>query len=45
MEIGNAEHAIHLIDLTADHYFGERQVGSNDFERVAHDLKALQCAR
>lgn len=26
METGNAKHAIHLIDLTADHYFGERQV-------------------
>jgi hypothetical protein len=25
METGNAKHAIHLIDLTADHYFGERQ--------------------
>jgi hypothetical protein len=24
METGNANHAIHLIDLTADHYFGER---------------------
>jgi hypothetical protein len=28
METGNAKHAIHLIDLTADHYFGERQVHS-----------------
>jgi hypothetical protein len=26
METGNAKHAIHLIDLTADHYFGERQL-------------------
>jgi hypothetical protein len=25
METGNAKHAIHLIDLTADHYFGERR--------------------
>jgi hypothetical protein len=25
METGNAKHTIHLIDLTADHYFGERQ--------------------
>jgi hypothetical protein len=25
METGNAKHAIHLVDLTADHYFGERQ--------------------
>ena len=25
METDNAKHAIHLIDLTADHYFGERQ--------------------
>jgi hypothetical protein len=25
METGNAKHVIHLIDLTADHYFGERQ--------------------
>ena len=25
METGNANHAIHLIDLAADHYFGERQ--------------------
>jgi hypothetical protein len=28
METGNAKHAIHLIDLTADHYFGERQLFS-----------------
>jgi hypothetical protein len=28
METSNAKHAIHLIDLTADHYFGERQVHS-----------------
>jgi hypothetical protein len=26
METGNAKHTIHLIDLTADHYFGERQL-------------------
>ena len=25
MKTGNAKHAIHLFDLTADHYFGERQ--------------------
>jgi hypothetical protein len=25
LETGNAKHAIHLIDLTADHYFGERR--------------------
>ena len=28
METGNAKHAIPLIDLTADHYFGERQLNS-----------------
>jgi hypothetical protein len=27
MQTGNAKHAIHLIDLKEDHYFGERQVG------------------
>jgi excisionase family DNA binding protein len=30
MKTGNAKHAIHLIDLTADHYFGERQLMIED---------------
>jgi hypothetical protein len=32
METGNAKHAIHLIDSTADHYFGERQEHKLQFQ-------------
>jgi signal transduction histidine kinase len=40
METGNAKHAIHLIDLTADHYFGERQL----LVEVRADSKWLRSA-
>lgn len=39
-ETGDVKHAIHLIDLTADHYFGERWSVSGLFFEVLLNLRA-----